>query len=417
MDIVRVGEARRRRIRRTIFGIVGLVVIALITVAVSRLKPADPTVERGTVWFDTVKRGPMVRQVRGLGSLVPEEIRWIPAVTDGRVEKILVHPGTSVTADTVILELSNPEQEQAAQEAQSQVQAAEARMADLRARLESDLLTQQATAAQVAAEYEQARLQARSDAELFKEGLQSQLLTQLSRVRAEQTSVRNELEKKRVAQFAEQRKAQIAAQQSDVDRLRAVLRLRQSQLASLKVRAGTDGMLQVVPVEVGQRVGPGTNLARVANPQRLKAELKVAETQAKDIQIGQLVSIDTRNGLIPGHVSRIDPAVQGGTVTVDAALDGPLPKGARPDLSVDGTIELERLDNVLYVGRPAYGQDNSAVQLFKLVDGGARAVRTKVTLGRASVNTVEIRDGLTEGDQVILSDMSQFDAFSAVRLR
>lgn len=418
MDIVRVGEARKRRIRRVIFGVIGVVVLGLVTVAVAQLKPADPTVERGTIYPDTVKRGPMVRQVRGLGTLVPEDIRWIPAVTDGRVDKILVHPGTAVKADTVILELTNPATEQAAQEALSQFQAAQARMTDLKAKLRGDYLTQQATAAQAAADYEQAQLQAKSDAELFKEGLQSQLLTQLSRVKAEQSAVRNEIEKKRVAQFPEQRDAQIAAQQSEVDRLRAMLALRQSQLASLKVRPGFDGMLQQVPVEVGQQVGPGTNLARVANPQRLKAELKVAETQAKDIQIGQLVSVDTRNGVIPGHVSRIDPAVQGGTVTVDAALDGELEgKGARPDLSVDGTIELERLDNVLFVGRPAYGQEASSVMLFKLVEDGSRAVRVKVALGKASVNTVEIKDGLKEGDQVILSDMSQYDAFQAVRLR
>jgi HlyD family secretion protein len=416
MDIPRVSEARRRRIRHIIYGAIGLVVVILGSIGISRLQPAPPTVEGGTIWPDTVKRGPMVRQVHGLGTLVPEDIRWIPAVTDGRVEHILVHPGTAVTANTVIIELSNPDQEQAAQEALSQVQAAEANLANLRARLESDLLSQQATAAQVAAEYEQARLQAQSDEQLFKEGLQSELTTKLSRVKAEQAGIRDQIEKKRVAQINESQRAQLQGQQTEVDRVRAVLRLRQNQVTSLKVRPGTDGMLQEVLVQEGQRVGAGTNLARVANQTRLKAELKIPETQAKDILIGQSVSIDTRNGLIPAHVSRIDPAVQAGSVTVDAALDGALPKGARPDLSVDGVIELERLENVLYIGRPAYGQEQSTVTIFKLEEGGGYAVRTKVTLGRASVNTVEVKAGLKEGDRVILSDMSQYDV-ERVRIR
>ncbi len=417
MDIPRVSEARKRRIRRIIYGTLAVLVIASVSFFIFRLNPAPPTVENGTVWPDTVKRGPMIRQVSGMGTLVPEEIRWIPAVTDGRIENILVHPGTFVKADTVIIEMVNPDQEQAAQEAQSQVETAEANLANLRARLESDLLSQQATAAQVAADYEQARLQAQADEQLLAQGLQSELTTKLSRARAEAAATRDQIEKKRVAQINESHRAQLQAQQTEVARVRAVLRLRQSQVNSLKVRPGTDGMLQEVGVEVGQRVGAGTNLARVANPTRLKAELKIPETLAKDLQIGQSVTIDTRNGLIPAHLSRIDPAVQGGFVTVDAALDGPLPKGARPDLSIDGVVELERLNDVLYIGRPAYGEERSTVSIFKIEEGGGYASRVKVTLGRASVNSVEVKSGLKEGDRVILSDMAQYDGTDRVRIR
>lgn len=391
--------------------------IVLITIGLSRLKPAAPTVERATVYIDTVKRGPMLRQVRGLGTLVPEDIRWIPAVTNGRVERIVVFPGAQVKPDTVILELSNPEQAQATLEAESQLEAAEAQLTNLKVRLANDLLSQQATAAAVEADYRQATLQAEADAELARQGLVSSLTTKLSQLRAEQAATRNEIEKKRLEQLSESIRAQLVVQETEVKRLRAFASLRRQQYESLRVKAGVEGVLQQIEVQVGQQVGPGTNLARVANPTRLKAELKIAETQAKDIQIGQPASIDTRNGVIPGHVSRIDPAVQQGTVTVDVALDGALPKGARPDLSVDGTIELERLDDVIQVSRPTYGQDDSTIGLFKLEPGGKSAVRVKVTLGRVSVNTVEIREGLQPGDEVILSDMSMWDAFDRVRLR
>ncbi len=417
VDIPRVAEARKRRIRRAIWGGVALVAIVLITIGLSRLKPAAPTVERATVYIDTVKRGPMLRQVRGLGTLVPEDIRWIPAVTNGRVERIVVFPGAQVKPDTVILELSNPEQAQATLEAESQLEAAEAQLTNLKVRLANDLLSQQATAAAVEADYRQATLQAEADAELARQGLVSSLTTKLSQLRAEQAATRNEIEKKRLEQLSESIRAQLVVQETEVKRLRAFASLRRQQYESLRVKAGVEGVLQQIEVQVGQQVGPGTNLARVANPTRLKAELKIAETQAKDIQIGQPASIDTRNGVIPGHVSRIDPAVQQGTVTVDVALDGALPKGARPDLSVDGTIELERLDDVIQVSRPTYGQDDSTIGLFKLEPGGKSAVRVKVTLGRVSVNTVEIREGLQPGDEVILSDMSMWDAFDRVRLR
>ncbi len=419
MDIPRPSAARQRRIRRIIYGAVGLVVIALVTIGLSRLKPAAPSVDKSTVWPDTVKRGPMIRQVRGLGVLVPEDIRWIPAVTQGRIERIVARPGATVTPDTVLMELSNPTLQQALFEAQSQLKAAEATLASTRVRVENDLLAQTASAASVQADYNQAKVQAEADAQLAKDGLAAEITAKLSKMKAEQLAMCNEIEQKRLQQSKESVQAQIGAQAAAVERLRAALRLRQSEVAQLTVRAGMPGVLQILgdKIEEGAQVAPGANLARVANPTRLKAELKVAETQAKDVQIGQLVSVDTRNGFIDGHVSRIDPAVVQGSVTVDVALDGELPKGARPDLSVDGTIELERLNNVLYMGRPAYGQENSTIGIFRLEPDGVNAVRVRVALGRLSVTSVEIKSGLKEGDQVILSDMSPYDAFDRVRLK
>jgi HlyD family secretion protein len=348
---------------------------------------------------------------------VPEEIRWVPAATDGRVERIVVQPGTAVLADTVILELSNPTQTQATLEAEQQLKGAQAQLTSLRARIQNEVLAQEAAATGVAAEYRQAQLQAESDAQMASEGLVSVLITKLSQVRAENLETRNQIEQRRLAQMKGSVEAQLAVQQADVDRLQALVGLRRSQVNQLKVRPGIAGMLQQVPVEVGQQVAPGTNLARVADQTRLKAQLKIAETQAKDIVIGQLASIDTRNGLIPGRVARIDPAVQNGTVTVDVALEGELPRGARPDLSVDGTIELERLTDILYVGRPAYGQEQSVISLFRVEPDGVTCMSTKVTVGRTSVNTIEVKAGLKAGDQVILSDMSQFDAFDRVKLK
>ncbi len=418
MDIQRPASvARNKKIRRIVFGAIGLVVIALITVGLSRLKPAAPTVEKATIWPDTVKRGSMVRQVRGLGTLVPEDIRWIPALTDGRVERIILHPGAVVKADSVILELSNPTQTQALLEAEQQLKGAEALLSSTRVRVQNDVLAQEAAATGIAADSRQARLQAEADAQLAKEGLVSSLTTKLSQVKSENLATRNDIEQKRLEQMRESVRAQLGVQEAEVDRLRTLVALRRNQVESLKVRPGFDGVLQLVPVEVGQQVAPGANLARVADPTKLKAQLKIAETQAKDVQGGQLASIDTRNGMISGRVSRIDPSVQNGTVTVDVALEGELPKGARPDLSVDGTIELERLENVLYVGRPTYGQEQSVVSLFKIDPDGVNAERVKVQLGRTSVNTVEILKGLKEGDQVILSDMSPYDAFDRVRLK
>jgi HlyD family secretion protein len=409
--------ARNRRNRQIAMAAVVLVAITLISIGLSRLKPAAPTVDRATVWLDTVKRGPMVRQVRGLGTLVPEEIRWVPAATDGRVERIVVQPGTAVAADTVILELSNPTQTQAALEAEQQLKAAIAQLTSLRVRIQNEVLAQEAAATGVSAELRQARLQADSDAEMAREGLVSALISKLSQVRAENLVTRDQIEQRRLREMQGSVDAQLAVQQAEVDRLQALVALRRSQVSQLRVRPGIAGMLQQVPVEVGQQVAPGTNLARVADPARLKAQLKIAETQAKDIVLGQAASIDTRNGLIAGRVSRIDPAVQGGTVTVDVALEGELPKGARPDLSVDGTIELERLADILYVGRPAYGQEQSVISLFRVEPDGVTCVSAKVTVGRTSVNTIEVKSGLKAGDQVILSDMSQFDAFDRVKLK
>lgn len=416
MDIARPSRAREKKMRQLAAGAGAFVVVLLITLGLSRLKPAAPTVERSTVWVDTVKRGEMLRQVRGLGTLVPEEIRWIPALTEGRVERRVLEPGSEVKADSVVLELSNPELELTVLEAESRLRAAEAAYTELKVRLESQRLDQQAAAARVQADYHQARLRADADEQLAREGLIADITLKVSKVTADELANRNGIEQKRLEIAREAVDAQLAVQQAAVDQQRALARLRRSQFQALKVRAGIDGVLQVVPVEVGQRVTPGTNLARVAQPGRLKAVVRVAETQAKDVQIGQKATIDTRNGVVAGHVIRVDPSSQNGTVGVDLAFDAALPKGARPDLSVDGTIELERLENVLYVGRPAQGQPESLVGLFRLEAGTSEANRVKVRLGRASVNTVEIVEGLKEGEQVVLSDTSAFDAHDRIRL-
>ena len=417
MDIARPSNAKKKRIRNAIYAGVGLLAVVLVSVGLSRLKPAAPTVERAVVWPDTVKRGPMVRQVRGLGTLTPEDIRWIPATTQGRVEKIILRPGTRVTSNDVILELTNPQLEQQLQDAMLKLQAAEAGLANTKVQLNNDLLQQKAASANMEADYNKAKMQAQMNEALAKDQLVSELVLKQSQVDAEQLSVRNQISKEQLASKAESMRAQLAVQQSLVDQARALLQLTQQQRDELKVRAGLDGMLQLVPVEVGQQVAPGTNLARVANPSRLKAEIKIAETQAKDIQLGQKAEVDTRNGIVEGRVARIDPSVINGTRTVDVTLMGDLPKGAVPDLSVDGTIELERLNDVLFMGRPAFGQDQSTVGLFKIGSDGVEAERTQVKLGRSSVNTIEILSGLKVGDQVILSDMSAYDAYDRIRLK
>ncbi|HKB08141.1 MAG TPA: HlyD family efflux transporter periplasmic adaptor subunit [Candidatus Polarisedimenticolia bacterium] len=416
MDVARPINKRKRTITRTLYGIGGVTVLAAITVGLSHLKPAAPSVSRATVWVDTVKRGPMVRQVRGLGTLVPEEIRWIPAATEGRVERIIIKPGTAVKADSVVLELSNPELENSANEADWQLKAAEADYSSLKVKLESQLLDQKAAFATAEATAKQAELQAAADTELAGNGLISDLTLKLSQSRASESATRLELDRKRLEIASESTRAELAAQEARLEQLRAQAALRRDQVRQLRVRAGIEGVLQQLPIEVGQRAAPGATLAKVTVPGRLKAELKIAETQAKDILIGQPASIDTRNGLVEGKVSRIDPAVLNGTVTVDVALTGALPKGARPDLSVEGTIQLEKLDDVLFVGRPAFGQEQSVVGLFRLGDGGQSAERVQVKLGRSSVNTVEIIDGLKAGDQVILSDTSAWDSFDRLRL-
>ncbi|MCA1651027.1 MAG: HlyD family efflux transporter periplasmic adaptor subunit [Acidobacteria bacterium] len=416
VDIARSSDVlRKKKIRRALYGGAALLVIILITVGVSRLKPAAPSVDRATVWIDTVKKGPMVRQVRGSGTLVPEEIRWIPATTQGRVERILLRPGANVTPDTVILELTNPELRQSVMDAQLGYQSAQAAFQNRKAELESELLNQESDAANIEATFKQAALTLEANEQLYKDGLVSELQVKGFRGQVDELKNRLAIARKRLAIASEGVKSQVAPQAAEVDQRRANYDLRVRQLDDLKVKAGMSGVLQLVPVEVGSQVAPGTNLARVANPTNLKAELRIAETQTKDITIGQFAEVDTRNGIVQGRVARIDPASSGGTVGVDVILDGALPAGARPDLSVDGTIRLEKLDDVVFVGRPAFGQEQSTVTLFKLTPDG-EAHRVTVQLGRSSVNTIEIRQGLQPGDQVILSDMSTYDQFERIRL-
>ena len=405
--------------RQIAFATAGLIVVSLVSYVLANLEPAAPIVEAGTVWDDTVKRGPMVREVRGLGTLVPEDIRWIPATTQGRVERIVLRPGTLVKPDSVILELSNPQLDQELRNAELQLQSAEASLANLRVQVQNDLLSQRASAASIEADYNRAKMQVQMNEALAKDQLVSELILKQSQLDAQQLSVRHQIAQEQLASRADSGRAQMAVQQAAVDQARAVVDLRRRQHDELKVRAGIDGVLQVIPVEiaVGSQVAPGANLARVANPSKLMAEIKIAETQARDIQIDQRAEIDTRVGLIPGHVVRIDPSVQNGTRTVDVSLDGELPRGAVPDLSVDGKIVLERLDDVLYVGRPAFGADQAVVTLFKMYPDETGAARVQVKLGKTSVNTVEVVEGLAVGDKVILSDMSAWDAFDRVRLR
>jgi HlyD family secretion protein len=420
MDIPRPHEARRRRRRRILYAGLTLTSLALVTVGLSRLKPAAPSVEFNSIYPGTVKRGEMLRDVHGNGTLLPEEIRWIPAMNAGRIENIFVKAGTAVKADTVILELSNPELVQGAFDAEWALKAAEAQYSKLKVQLDSDRLAAEANVAALKADCSVARLDAEADDKLLKENLVDRLTAARSRTKAEQLTVRCDLEDKRLLIIDESERAQLSAQEAEVARARAVFDLKKQQVDLLKVRATIDGVLQklgeTIQLQVGQQVAAGANLARVANPKRLKAEIKVAETQAKDIDLNQPASIDTRNGIIPGHVIRIDPAAENGTVTVDVALDGPLPKGARPDLTVDGTIQLEKLEDVLYVGRPVHGEADSSVTLFKIVDSGKAAVRVPVKLGRTSVNFVEVITGLQVGDQIILTDMSQWDGHDRLRL-
>ena len=416
VDIARPDILRAKRVRRIAYGVGASVVVILITVGVSRLEPAAPGVDRDTVYTDTVQRGQMLRQVRGTGTLVPEQIRWISAITNSTVERIVLRPGVTVEPDTVIVELSNPQLEQSALEARLQLEAARARYKSRQVELDRDLLTQRATVATAAQSLTQAEYEADLDEELFKDDLVSELQLRQKQSAANQYRIQHQIEQQRLEIQIDSMAIQLAAEQADVDRVETIYELRRDEVADLQVTAGVAGVLQEVPLEEGAGVTPGTNLARVGDPTHLKAELRIAETQARDVQIGQPASIDTRNGVIPGRVMRIDPAVQNGTVTVDVSLDGDLPRGARPDLTVDGTIELERLVDVVYVGRPVYGQEESVVSLFKLQPDSDEAVRTRVSLGRSSVNTIEVIEGLQPGDQVVLSDMSQWDAFDRIRL-
>ena len=418
MDIARPELKRQKRRRQIIWLSVAIVLLLAAFLGVSRLKPAAPSVERGTVWTDSVKRGPMLRQVRGLGTLVPsqEAVRQIPAETDATVVRIRLLPGSQVKADTVLLEMSNPQVEQAAVDAQLQLKAAQAPYQSLRGKLDSDLMNQKAGAATVGADYSQAQRQAQTDKELYELGVISGLAYKASKGKADELTTRNDLEGQRMTVAEKAILSQLGEQQAKIDQMRTLAELKQKQLDALKVRAGIDGVLVDLPMQVGQHVLPGAMLAKVVQPEHLMAELKVAETQARDVQIGEPAAVDTHNGVIAGTVMRVDPAVQNGTVTVDVKLTGELPKGARPDLSVDGTIDLERMADVLYVGRPAFGQENSTISLFKLDAEGKGAARVPVKVGRASVNSIQLLEGLHEGDTVILSDMSRWDNVDRIRL-
>ena len=419
MDIARPEFKERKRRRQIATVAVVVVVVAALTVVVYRLRPAAPTVERGTVWTDSVKRGSMLRQVRGIGSLVPsqESVLQIPAETEATIIRILMLPGSLVKADSVLVEMSDPQVEQAAVDAHLQWKAAEAEYQSQRMKLESDLMNQKAGAATVKADYNTTQLQSQTDKALYDLGVISGLAYKASKSKADELTIRNGLEDQRLESTQKAIDAQLAQLQAKVDQMRVLAELKQKQLDALKVRAKIEGVLVELPLHVGQHVTPGTMLAKVVQPNHLMAELKVAETQARDVQIGEPASVDTHNGVIVGSVMRVDPGVQNGTVTVDVKLVGELPKGARPDLSVDGTIDLERLDNVLYVGRPAFGQENSTISLFRLDGDGRDATRVPVKVGRASVNSIQVIEGLHEGDTVVLSDMSRWDNTDRIRLQ
>lgn len=416
MDFPRQNVTRRRILRRLTIGTILIGAISIVTALTSRLKPAPPTVEKSTVWIDTVKRGPMLREVRGLGALMPEELVHVPAPFDGRVEKIDVLPGTVVSEETILLELRNPDLQQQALDAEWNLQAAESDLVNLKAQFQSARLTQRSSLASLEAQYRNAKAKGDRDEVLYKQGLMLELDYRLSKSNVEELANQLVIEKERATALGESLDAQLASKETSIRQLKATLQLRHDQLSSLKVRAGGSGVLQQVLVQAGQRIGPGTDLAIVVQPRKLKAELKIPETQVKDVDIGQVASIDTRNGVIEGRVSRIDPSVLNGSVTVDVRLVGPLPQGARPDLSVDGNIEIERLADVVYVGRPVIGTAGGNISLFKVTADGREAYRVKVRLGRASVNTIEILEGLQVNDRVILSDMSARDSFDHIRL-
>jgi len=427
MDVQRKGVKKRKMVRWIIISVVGLGALGGVSYAVMHLQPALPTVEAGTVWPDTVKRGPMLRQVHGLGSLVPEDVVWISAQTDGRVEKINMLPGTIVKPDTIIMELSNPTLSEAMVAAEYDLKVAEANLADLNVTLQSTTFDKQAAAAQVTSDYNDAKLASDKDHELNKLGLVPDLDVKLSDSKAKNLEYRKDLEAKRLNIIKDSVEAQLAAQKVKIDQLKAVYELKKQQVDELRIRAAVAGVLQQLggtnsaagtapPLEAGQNVTAGSILAKVAPQGKLKAQVKITETEAKDVQVGQPASIDTRNGIIPGKVTRIDPAAVNGTVTVDVRLEGPLPDGARPDLSVDGTIDIERLADVVYVGRPTVGQPHSTVTMFRYDPDGKTATRVTVKLGRASVSTIEVLDGLKVGDRVILSDMSAQDSHDRIRL-
>jgi HlyD family secretion protein len=417
MDIPRPSNARQRKIRRIAYGSCAFLFLGGATVGLSRLRPAPPTVDRATIYTDTVKRGEMIREVRGIGTLVPVDIRWIAAQSSARVDKIVLQSGATVKPDSVILELSDPQLQRDVLDAEYAYKAAQADLANLKAQLANDLMAQKSAAAVIESDYQQAKLQAEADRQLAAQGLGASIIAEKSTVAADQLGIREKLTQEQFNVADDAAKAQAAAQQAHLEQQRVQYELKKSQLDALHVRAGLSGVLSAMSVEIGQQVTPGTNLVRVADPTHLKATIQIPETQAKDVVIGQKASIDTHNGVAQGHVIRVDAAVVNGTVAVDVSLDGVQPPGERPDLSVDGTIQIDDLKDVLYIGRPVNGQENGNVGLFKLADGDGDAVRTNVKLGRDSVNTIEVLQGLSVGDKVILSDMSAWDSFDRVRVR
>lgn len=414
MDIPRVQPNRKPR--RVAYGVSATVLIVLATLGLRQLSPAAPQVDRATIWIDSVQRGPLVLQVRGPGTLIPERVRWISAVTAGRVERRLAEIGQEVKPGTVLLVLSNPDVQLEALESERQLTAARGDRVNLRTSLESQRLNQQGAVAVARSEFLEAQRNATAAESLTAKQLISVMEASRARDRVEELATRYDVEQRRLAVLSDAMSSQLSLQEAQVDRLRAVTEFQRGRVRSMEVLAGASGILQDLTLEVGQWAQPGATLARIVEPGRLKAVLRIPETQAKDVVIGQPATIDTRNGLAQGRVARIDPAVQNGTVTVDVSLQGELPRGARPDLSVDGTIEVERLKDVLHVGRPAYGQGNSSVGLFRLGEDGHSAVRVNVELGRTSVNTVEIRGGVQPGDKIIISDMSRWDGFDRVRV-
>ena len=416
MDVKREGVAKRKAIRLWILLGVGILCLPLITYGLSRLKPAAPTVEGGTLWPGTVKQGMMERNVRGLGTLVPEDILWIPTQFEGRVDKIALRAGAEVRPETILVVLSNPDMELAANDLEWQVKQAQANYADLKVRLTSIEIEQKSTLSRAESEFTQAKLTKERDEELAKLGLKPEIESRLSSAKYHDAIQKFDNEKEKLKILTESTAAQLAVQNVQIEKIKASNDLKRKQFTQLVVRAGNAGILQEMSLQVGQRVTPGQVLAKVAQPWKLKAELKIAETQAKDVNIGQTAQIDTRNGIIPGRVTRKDPSAVNGTVTVDVQLAGALPAGAVPDLSVDGVILIERLDNVVYVERPVFGQPNATASIFKYDPDGKGASRTKVKFGRTSVSTIEIVEGLKVGDKVILSDMSQWDSQERIRV-
>ncbi len=418
MDIARPDLRQiKRRHQITTAGAAVLLLVA-VTAAMSRLKPAVPSVERGSIWTDTVKRGSMLRQVRGLGTLVPrqEDVRLIPAESAATVLRILKLPGSHVKGDTILLEMSNLQLEQEALDTELQLKAAEAEYQNLQVKLESDLMNEKSSAATVGADYNQAKRQAEADKALYEQGVISALAYKASQGKAGELSTRNDLEAERLTINQKAIHSQMDVQRAKVEQMHALAKLKRRQLDNLKVRAGIDGVLVDQSLQVGQRVLPGTVLAKVVRTDHLMARLNIPETEARDVQLGETVSVDTHNGMIQGSVVRIDPAVQNGAVAVDVGLSSELPKGVRPELSVDGTIDLERLDRVLYLGRPVFGKEDSKISLFRMDADGKGATRVPVKMGHASVSSIQVLDGLREGDSVILSDMSRFDIADRIRV-